>query len=138
WSASRISLEDELRLLRSEQKNLVRALAAGGEEIPELVAAMKNRNERIRRLGHHLEAARRAPPMIAGALNRIEEAVRGKLADLADAIANDRARAREAFRSLFPDGLWLRPVQAGRRQVWEITGNPTLDGASLMSDPTRT
>jgi hypothetical protein len=43
-------LEKELAGLRAEQKRLARAVATAGDDIPELVAELRLRNDRIRRL----------------------------------------------------------------------------------------
>jgi len=49
-------LEKELAGLRAEQKRLARAVATAGDDIPELVAELRLRNDRIRRLEADLAA----------------------------------------------------------------------------------
>jgi hypothetical protein len=56
-------LEKELAGLRAEQKRLARAVATAGDDIPELVAELRLRNDRIRRLEGDLAGARRSPAM---------------------------------------------------------------------------
>jgi hypothetical protein len=51
-------LEKDLASLRAEQKRLARAVATAGDDIPELVAELRLRNDRIRRLEADLPTMR--------------------------------------------------------------------------------
>ena len=55
------ALEAKLAELRGGQHNLARVVAIGGDTIPELVAELKFRSERIRLLEADLAAAKRTP-----------------------------------------------------------------------------
>jgi site-specific DNA recombinase len=130
-----VPLRDELNRLRSEQKNLARAVATAGDDIPELVAELRLRNERIRRLEADLAAAKRTPSMVADVLAKAEEAAREKLAELGHALGSDMAGTREVFQALFPEGLTFRPAENLSRRVWAISGKASLDSLKLTSDP---
>lgn len=135
--ADKTGLERELARLRAEQKNLIKVAAAGGEDVAELVADMRVRGDRMRRLEVDLAAAARTPDMASDLLQKVEKAVRAKLHALGTALAKERSAARDAFQALFPDGLVFRPVQAGRRRVFEVCGTPRLGGGAILeSDPT--
>jgi hypothetical protein len=128
-------LEKELAGLRAEQKRLARAVATAGDDIPELVAELRLRNDRIRRLEADLVAARRSPAMVADVLARAETAARAKLADLRTALDADLPAMREVFQSLFPEGLTFLPAANTPRRVWAISGTARLDSLKLSSDP---
>jgi site-specific DNA recombinase len=128
-------LEQELAGLRAEQKRLARAVATAGDDIPELVAELRLRNDRIRRLEADLAAARRSPAMVADVLARAETAARAKLADLRTALDADLPAMREVFQALFPEGLTFRPAEKAARRVWAISGTARLDSLKLSSDP---
>jgi septal ring factor EnvC (AmiA/AmiB activator) len=120
-------LERDLASLRAEQKCLARAVATAGADIPELVAELRVRNDRIRRLEADLAASRRTPDMVADVLAHAEAAARAKLADLRTALTADLPAMREVFQSLFPDGLTFRPAPNTPRRVWAISGTARLD-----------
>ena len=128
-------LEKDLASLRGEQKRLARAVATAGDDIPELVAELRLRNDRIRHLDADLAAARRSPAMVADVLARAETAARAKLADLRTALTADLPAMREVFQTLFPDGLTFRPAENTTRRVWAISGTARLDSLKLNSDP---
>jgi hypothetical protein len=128
-------LEKDLAGLRAEQRRLARAVATAGDDIPELVAELRLRNDRIRRLEADLAASRRTPAMVADVLAHAETAARAKLADLRTALTADLPAMREVFQSLFPEGLTFRPAPATPRRVWAISGTARLDSLKLSSDP---
>jgi septal ring factor EnvC (AmiA/AmiB activator) len=120
-------LERDLASLRAEQKCLARAVATAGADIPELVAELRVRNDRIRRLEADLAASRRTPDMVADVLAHAEAAARAKLADLRTALTADLPAMREVFQALFPEGLTFRPAPNTPRRVWAISGTARLD-----------
>ena len=101
-------LEKDLASMRAEQKRLARAVATAGDDIPELVAELRLRNDRIRRLEADLAASRRTPAMVADVLANAETAARTKLADLRTALTAAPPAMREVFQSLFLEGLIFR------------------------------
>ncbi len=120
-------MEDDLRQLRTEQRNLVKLAAAGADEVPELARAMNERANQIRQLEADLAAAKRSPAMITEMADKMERLVRAKLEGLRAALQGDREGTREVFRALFPDGLKFKPATgANGRQVFEITGTAKL------------
>jgi hypothetical protein len=129
------ALEKDLAGLRAEQRRLARAVATARDDIPELVAELRLRNDRIRRLEADLAASRRTPVMVADVLARTETAARAKLADLRTALTADLLAMREVFQTLFPDGLTFRPATSAPRRVWAISGSARLDSLKLSSDP---
>jgi hypothetical protein len=72
------------------------------DDIPALVAELRLRNDRIRRLEADLAAARRSPAMVADVLARAETAARAKLADLRTALDADLPAMREVFHPSSP------------------------------------
>jgi hypothetical protein len=128
-------LEKELAGLRAEQRRLARAVATAGDDIPELVAELRLRSDRIRRLEADLSAARRSPAMVADVLARAETVARAKLGDLRTALDADLPAMREVFQALFPEGLTFRPGENAARRVLAISGVARLDSLKLDSDP---
>jgi hypothetical protein len=110
-------------------------VATAGDDIPELVAELRLRNDRIRRLEADLAASRRTPAMVADVIARAEAAARAKLADLRTALGADLPAMREVFQALFPEGLTFRPATSTPRRVWVITGTARLDSLKFSSDP---
>ena len=129
------ALEKELADMRAEQKRLARAVATAGDDIPELVAELRLRNDRIRRLEADLASARRTPAAAGDLLARAEEAAHKKLADLRKSLEGDLPTLRAALRALFPEGLGFRPAENTPRRVWAISGMAYLDSLKLVSDP---
>lgn len=130
-------LETELHRLRREQKNLAEAVALGGQDVRELVQAMRHRAEHAQRLEAQLTLAKHTPRMTEDIIAKVENAVREKLADLRTALARDSAGAREVYMALFPDGLLFTPAPDVSPKVWKIQGVARLDnGFKLNSDPT--
>jgi DNA invertase Pin-like site-specific DNA recombinase len=114
---------------------LARAVATAGDDIPELVAELRVRNERIRRLEADLEASKRSPAKVAELLDRAQASARAKLADLQRGLQADMAGMREVFLALFPDGLTFTPAENASRRVWAISGKARLDSVKLTGDP---
>ena len=117
-------LEDELKVVRAEQKRLARAVAMA-DDVPELVTELQHRSARMRTLQAQIEAARRTPGEISALVDQVESAAVAKLQDLREALTQP-AQLRQVLRTLFPDGLRLTPVQAGRRHIWRIQGAANL------------
>ncbi len=123
------AIEHELARLRAEQKNVAGAIATAGP-IPELLAAMQERNDHVRQLEASLAVAQRTPEMLAEILRHVEATVGGKLDDLGAGLGADGSTARAAYHALFPEGLRFSPTEAAGRPGWKITGNAAfkLDG----------
>ncbi|MDP3767068.1 MAG: recombinase family protein, partial [Dehalococcoidia bacterium] len=73
-------MEKQLQRLQAEQRNLARAVAAGGDGIPALLDELRSRQRRIEELHVAIESARRAPAMVGDLMDKVEAAVRAKLA----------------------------------------------------------
>jgi site-specific DNA recombinase len=127
-------LEAELRSVRGEQQNLVKAVVASGGDISELVEAMRERTQRIARLEAELAAAARAPKMTEEIIAKIEAAVVAKLHHVHEALAADPAGMREVFAGMFPTGLSFTAVE-GRPRRWRISGTAQIAPCILKSDP---
>ncbi len=117
-----LCMEREVAQLKRELKNLVVLGAAGGEEIPELVTAMRERQDRIRRLETDLALARRTPELVAEATAKMKAAIKARLEGIREALAADPTGSRDVYKLLFPEGLTFTPSEADGRQVFEITG----------------
>ena len=130
-------LEAELRNVRTEQKRLAKAVALA-DDVPELVAELRQRASRIQHLEAQILSAKRTPDELDALVATIEASSRAKLADLRAALAGERDR-REAFLALFPTGLSFSATRTpdGARQVWKIRGDVDL-GFLAGSDRIRT
>jgi hypothetical protein len=111
------------------------AVATAGDAIPELVAEMRQRNVRIRKLEAALAASSRTPAMAREIIEKAEAAVHAKLSNLRESLGNDPLATREIYRALFPDGLTFKPAECASRRVWHISGTARIDGVKLKSDP---
>ena len=130
----------ELARLRGEQRNLAAAVATGGDQIPELLAELRRRNDRIRTLEIDLASARRTPAMVEDMLAKAEVSARRKLQELRAALASP-ADAREVYESIFlPEGLEFTEAWSsdGTRRVWAVTATAHPARSILPSDPTGT
>lgn len=129
-------IETELASLRIEQRRLAAAVAQA-DDVPELIAELRRRSERIRHLETELAVMGRTPKMRAELAAKVEQAAVGRLGDLRTALAGDPAGAREVYRALFPEGLRFLPAQGAGRKAWRVEGVARLDSAfGLRSDPT--
>lgn len=134
------SIESELSRLCVEQRNVAAAVATGGDAIPELLAELRRRNERIRTLEIDLGAARRTPAMVEEMLAQAEVRARRRLQELHEVLKNP-VDAREVFESIFlPEGLEFTPAWStdGGRRVWAISATAHPARSILKSDPTGT
>jgi hypothetical protein len=114
------ALEIELANLRVEQKRLAKAVALA-DDVPELVAELRQRAARIQHIEAQILSARRAPSDLDALVAQVEAASRTKLADLRTALLNQSDR-REAFLALFPVASRFSPTRTpdGARQVWKL------------------
>ena len=132
-------IEEELKQLRSQAKNLVRMGALAGEnDIPELAAELRKANERVRSLETELRTAQRLPAQLHDLMLKVEAAATAKIADLRTTLSQDRDGAREVFRTLFPDGLTFNPEKSEHRRVFALQGRAKLAVSKLSGDPTGT
>lgn len=115
---------------------LARAVATGGDAIPELLTELRERNKKIRNLEADLAAARRTPKMVADMLARAETAARTRLIDLRTQLAEDSPERRTVFSELFSDGVVFTQSQdeEGRR-CWKVSGAAPLNWVRSGSDP---
>lgn len=109
-----------------EQKRLAKAVALA-DDVPELVAELRQRAARIQHLEAQLLSAKRTPSDLAALVGQIEATARAKLRNIREALADENDR-REAFLALFPKGLSFSPTRTpdGKRQVWKIRGEADL------------
>jgi hypothetical protein len=130
-------LETELSSLRVEQKRLAKAVALA-DDVPELIAELRQRAARIQHIEAQILSARRAPSDLDALVAQVEASSRVKLADVRAALSNQADR-REAFLALFPHGLTFSPTRTpdGARQVWKVRGDVDL-GLLVGSDRVRT
>jgi len=137
-------------LLSTSDTDLLSARASGvdyrwgnpsrllADDVPELVAELRQRSDRIHGLEADLAAARRAPVLLADSAARLEKAALAKLRTLREALAGSPDVAREIYLTIFPGGLRFRPTKGSD---WEIMG--VLETGKLLpiehtscSDPT--
>ncbi len=133
------SVQNELRQMKTEQRNLARAVAMG-TEIPELLAEMNERSARIRQLDAELIAAKRTPEAVSELMADVERSARAKLEALSDTLTYERDTLRELFVALFPEGLVFTPTprKNGKRRVWAVSGSADLGVSNLRCDPSET
>jgi site-specific DNA recombinase len=127
-------LDEELTVMRAEQRNLALAVATGGTAIPELVGELRKRNERVRLLETDLAAIERTPARTRELLKATDFLVRTALANLRKTLLESPGEAREVFEEVFPEGLQMREVEHAGRRVWAITGMAQLDRSTLKSE----
>ncbi len=127
----------EVATLKQELRNLAKAIASGGEQMPELMAEMKRRSDRVRLLEADLAAARRTPKMIEELLSRVEASADRRLNELRASLEarSGTPEAQELFRSVYPDGLEFIQIEKGRRKIWRVKGVGVLTGFELDCDP---
>lgn len=120
------ALEAELRSVRTEQKRLAKAVALA-DDVPELVAELRQRAARIQHLEAQILSAKRTPDDLEALVREIEASSRAKLLNMRAALSDEHDR-REAFLALFPNGLSFSPTRTpdGKRQVWRIRGEADL------------
>lgn len=105
-------------------------------EAHELLSELQKRRTRLGYIEATLAAARRSPDETSAQMARIEAAAREHLAQLDQAMADDRAGLRDVFLSLFPEGLTFRPHQRESRHVWVISGTANLAVSICVATPT--
>lgn len=120
--ADTAALEAELATARAEQKRLAKAVAMA-DDVPELIGELKKRTALIQNLEARIIGAKRTPKDLASLVTKIEFGARARLADLRNALAEQRD-LREVFLALFPSGLTFTPSRTpdGSRAVWHIEG----------------
>ncbi len=118
------ALEEEVRSLRAEQKQLAAAVATA-RDVPELIDELRRRSVRLRAVEVELAAAKRTPNEIAALMARVEASASARVADLRKALSRP-ADLRQALLVLFPEGIKLIPDEVGARQVWKIEARPDL------------
>ncbi len=128
---------DELRVLKSEQSRLAKAVALSGD-IAELVSELRKRNERIRRLEAEQQAALRTPETVRRLIAEVRATALTRAEELTSALVSDPSGAREFYLKLFPDGLQFSEARKGKRRVWAISGEAHLGSSNSLSDPTGT
>lgn len=121
----------------ARSKRLAKAVALA-DDIPELVAELRQRAARTQHLEAQILSTRRSPDDLTALVNQVEATCRAKLAALRAALTNPTDR-REVLLALFPAGLSFSPTRtpAGSRQVWKIQGDADL-GPLAGSDRVRT
>ncbi len=123
-------LERELEKLRADQRKYAAAVA-NAPDVPELLAELRRRGDRIRQVEGELAALRRPP--VRAAIDRIAQETRARLERWHEVLTADRERAREVFQSAVPGGFTFtphalppeeqRPTGRGRprKQVWAVS-----------------
>lgn len=131
------ALEAELVTVRAEQKRLAKAIALA-DDVPELVAELRQRSARIQHLQAQVIAAKRTPAELAAVMDKVEANVRANVANLSQGLA-DPGDLREVFQSMFPNGLTFEPARTpdGSRQIWKISGDADFARATEPADPAR-
>ncbi len=122
--ADAAELERELREVKAEQKRLTKAVALA-DDVPELVAELRQRATWARSLEAQIATIRSAPAELRALVDQAEATVRARLGNLRDALI-DGADLRAVFGRLFPRGLQFFPDRIGDRQVWRLEGAAAL------------
>jgi hypothetical protein len=127
--------EAQLQTLRAEQRNLATAVATRGDSIPELVAELRKRSDRIRMLEADIAAAKRAPEQTAKLLAEIEAEIGADIDNMRQTLLEEPSDARDVFTRTIRQGLEFIPDKDGTRAIWKIRGRAELGRFKLKSDP---
>ncbi len=132
--ADAAKLEDELRIVKAEQRRLTQAVALA-DDVPELVTELRARANRARSLEVRIGAIRRTPAELRSIVDQAEANVRARLGNLRTALL-DGADLRQVFLGLFPNGIKFHPARVGDRQVWRLEGAAAIGRAAVNdNDP---
>ncbi len=115
-------LEEELSKLRKEQKRYAAAVAEASD-VPDLLAELRKRQERIRSLEATIATARAAPGAARIALDTLAGEIAGAFERLRQGLVGSPDEARQALRALFPRGLYFEP----EGNHWAVTGAPRIE-----------
>jgi hypothetical protein len=125
------AMETEVKTLRKEIENLVSALALGGGNLPPLIQAVAERQQRLAELETRLSVAKTAPEAISAELRRLEQEARAKLADFRAALLGNPIEARAFLRTILAGPLKFTPE--GNR--FRIEGEVPVTEALFASVP---
>ncbi len=131
-------LDAELTQLRGEQRRLAAAVASA-PNVPELLAEMRKRGERIRILEAELAVAQQAPSIKANLLARLRTEARARATQMRAILSElkDADAARDVLKAIFPEGLRMHSsINGENRRAWAVAATARLDFLTLSSDPT--
>lgn len=131
--------EQELAQLRKEQSNFVKAISLG-DEIPELVAAMKHRRGRIDELDAAILRCRNRPTSAEAITTEVERTARAALNELQTTLTradtpDGQESLRTIYEALFPAGLVFDAAEKRNRRIWRISSILKFGGSNLEGDP---
>ena len=116
-------LEAEVRRLRREIERYVAAVAKA-DDVPELIAALRQRKERLAEVERELAGLATTPPRWTSA--EIRAMCGERLRRFDELLLGDVPGARQALRKLLPEPLRLSPVTDGGRRTLRFEGVTTL------------
>ncbi len=129
------ALDKELRQLRSEQRNVSKAIALASGELPDLVEQMRQRDARITEVQKELNRARRSPNVLADLLARGEAMMHDRAAALRATLAKDPAGARQLYADIFPYGLEFEETEHEGYKVFLIRCRSRVSTSRLVGIP---
>lgn len=119
------TLEAQVRTLRGELDRLVAALAAGTDS-PTIVAAIAEREQRLRELRARIELVKAAPSVIDLEVRRLEKEARRRLGELRGLLGRNPKEARKALEAVCQGPLMLTPVRTDAGQRYQVEGNAAI------------
>jgi len=117
----RAALVSNLKVVEVELAHLVRAVVNGGE-IPTLVAAMHEAEERKARIADQLDALDRAVALRQLDVKALEPQLRERLRDWSGLLARHPLQARQILKKLVPTRLSVTPDFETRRYTFSGHG----------------
>lgn len=116
-------LEREVRRLKVEAQRLTTALATTDEKPEAIVAAIAEREKRMRTLQARIEALRTSPTVIGSELSVLEKEARRRLDNLREVLGRNPEEARKAVGALLDGPLTFTPVETEGGKRYEIQGS---------------
>jgi hypothetical protein len=118
----------ELQRVEAEIANLTTAIASGGD-VPSLVAAVRQREDRRTQLRASLDAHQKLARLTGPAAQRFLDDVQAHLAAWRALLKRQPAQARQILRKLIEGRLACKPTKDAVGRSYEITGTATLGRA---------
>jgi hypothetical protein len=123
-------MESEVKKVRKEIENLVSAIAVGAGNVPPLIQAVAERQQKLSELEARLSVAKTAPEAISAELRRLEQEARAKLADFRAALFGSPIVALAFLRTILTGRLMFSPEGNLYRFEGEVPVTAALFGSA--------
>src|SRR5438094_3254390 len=120
--SKRAAVQRAITTVEVEQQQLVAAVTAGGADVSALVAALRERQERLVHLRAQLSALTTPPAVPSCDHAALTQAARQRLADWRSLLRANVADARRILAKLLDGRLTFTPRVDGQRRFYEFTG----------------